>query len=431
MSIGISVIAAALFLLPGVALAAGAGGIDGGATAWLLTSTALVLFMTLPGLALFYGGLVRARNILSVLMQCFTIACVTSVLWYFVGYSLAFGDGGSLNAWHGGLGKAFLAGVGVDSVSGAVPETLFFMFQMTFAIITPALIVGAFVERMKFSAMLWFVAVWSVLVYAPITHWVWGGGWLADMGVRDFAGGIVVHASSGVSALVAALVIGRRTGFPKSMHPPHSPGLCMIGAAMLWVGWFGFNAGSALAADASAAMAMTVTHISAAVAALTWMAIEMVRYGKPTLVGIVTGMVAGLATITPASGFVGPFGALILGLLAGIVCFVATNLIKNRLHIDDSLDVFAIHGVGGIMGSLLVSVLALPALGGLGLADGIGMGQQLSVQLIGLASVIAWSIVVSYIALKALDKMIGLRVDQEEETEGLDLVTHGEKAYDL
>jgi Amt family ammonium transporter len=374
---------------------------------------------------------VRARNVLSVLMQCFTIACLASVLWYAVGYSIAFGDGGGGNAYWGGLGKAFLAGVGVDAVSGDIPETLFFMFQMTFAIITPALIVGAFVERIKFSAMLWFVAIWSVLVYAPITHWVWGGGWLAEMGIRDFAGGIVVHLSCGVSALVCAFLVGRRTGFPKTMMPPHSPGMCMTGAAMLWVGWFGFNAGSAVAADGAAAMAMTVTHISAAVASLTWMAIEIIRYGKPTLVGIVTGMVAGLATITPASGFVGPAGALVLGIAAGIICYWVTSTLKNRLHIDDSLDVFAIHGVGGMIGSLLVSALAAPAFGGLGIDDKLGIGGHLGVQLTGIVSVAVWTVVVTFVALKVLDAVVGLRVTPEEETEGLDLGTHGEKGYDI
>ena len=421
-------VAGVLFLLPATA---GAAEIDSGHTAWLLTSTALVLFMTLPGLALFYGGLVRARNVLSVLMQCFTITCLVSVLWYAVGYSIAFGDGGDGNAYWGGLDKAFLAGVGVDAASGSIPETLFFMFQMTFAIITPALIVGAFVERIKFSAMLWFVAIWSIVVYAPITHWVWGGGFLAEMGVRDFAGGIVVHLSCGVSALVCAFLVGRRTGFPKTMMPPHSPGMCMTGAAMLWVGWFGFNAGSAVAADGAAAMAMTVTHISAAVASLTWMTIEFVRYGKPTLIGIVTGMVAGLATITPASGFVGPTGALILGVTAGIVCYWVTFNLKNRLHVDDSLDVFAIHGVGGLIGSILVSVLAAPAFGGLGIDEALGIGGHLIVQLTGIVGVGVWTLVVSLIVLKVLDAVIGLRVTPEEETEGLDLGSHGERAYDI
>ena len=424
-------IGAGVLVAPGIAQAQESA-IDSGSTAWLLTSTALVLFMTLPGLSLFYGGLVRARSVLSVLMQCFTIACLTSVLWYVVGYSIAFGDGGDLNPWYGGFSKAFLADVSLGSVNGVIPESLHFMFQMTFAIITPALIVGAFVERMKFSAMLWFVAVWSVLVYAPITHWVWAeGGWLQAMGVRDFAGGLVVHLSCGISALVAAVVVGRRGGFPRSLSPPHNPGMCFTGAAMLWVGWFGFNAGSALAADANAAMAMTVTHISAATAALTWMFIEMVRYGKPTLVGIVTGMVAGLATITPASGFVGPLGAFILGLLAGMICYWATAIMKNRFRVDDSLDVFAIHGVGGMLGSLLVAGLALPFFGGLGLAEGIGVGRQLFVQLSGILGVGAWCVVVSFVALKAIDALVGLRVGEEEETEGLDLVTHGEKAYDL
>jgi Amt family ammonium transporter len=417
-----------LGLLPTVAWAQ-APKLSDGDTAWLLTATALVLFMTLPGLALFYAGLVRAKNVLSVLVQCFAIACLASVIWYVAGYSIAFGDGGSLNAWFGGFGKVLLAGVTVDSLSGTIPEPLFFMFQMTFAIITPALIIGAFVERMRFGAMMIFTLLWSLLVYAPVTHWVWGGGWLGEMGARDFAGGIVVHLTCGISALVAAKVIGPRTGFPAT-EPPHSPGMCFVGAAMLWVGWFGFNAGSALAANGSAAMAMTVTHISAAVAALTWMVIELVKYGKPTLIGAVTGMVAGLATITPASGFVGPLGALILGVSAGGICFWFTSFIKQRLKIDDSLDVFAIHGVGGILGSILVSFLALPLFGGLGAAEGLdGMGQ-LMVQLTALGSVAAWSIVITYVSLKIAAIGGGLRVDSDTEREGLDVVVHGEQGYD-
>ncbi len=347
-----------LFILAPSPAFAEEAAVNGANTAWILTSTALVLFMTLPGLALFYAGLVRSENVLSVLMHCFSIACLMSVLWVVCAYSIAFGDGGAANEWYGGFGKVLLAGVGLDAVSGDLPESLFMMFQMTFAIITPALIVGAYVERIKFSAVLLFSGIWLVLVYAPVTHWIWGGGWLADLGVMDFAGGLVVHATAGVTALVLAILLGGRKGFPGVVKPPHSPGITMIGAAMLWVGWFGFNAGSALAADANAAMAMTATHISAATASLTWMAIEWIK----------TGMVAGLATITPASGFVGPAGALAIGFAAGLVCSWTLTFIKQAVKIDDSLDVFAVHGVGGILGILLTAVFAAPKLGGLGLA---------------------------------------------------------------
>ncbi len=427
------VAALVLGLLPDVAWAQTAVALpplSDGDTAWLLTSTALVLFMTLPGLALFYGGLVQARNVLSVLMQCFTIACLTSVLWYAVGYSIAFGDGGSLNPWFGGFDKAFLMGVGVDSQNGTIPELLFFMFQMTFAIITPALIVGAFVERFRFGSMIAFTVLWSLLVYAPVAHWVWGGGWLMTMGARDFAGGIVVHLTCGVSALVAARIIGPRAGFPTALTPPHSPGMCFAGAAMLWVGWFGFNAGSALAANGSAALAMTVTHISAAVAALTWMIIELVRYGKPSLIGIVTGMVAGLATVTPASGFIGPTGALVLGVVSGVVCFRFTSLVKQTFKIDDSLDVFAIHGVGGILGSVLVSFLALEAWGGLGAAKDIDVWGQLQIQLTALGAVAGWTVIATVVIFKVIGLFGSLRVGREAENDGLDVVVHGEKGYD-
>ena len=407
---------------------AAAQAVDTGHTAWLLTATALVLFMTLPGLALFYGGLVRTRNLLSVLMHCFAIACLMSVLWLVIGYSLAFAEGTS---WLGGFSKAFLAGVDRGAVSGAIPESVFFMFQMTFAIITPALIVGAFPERVKFAAVLLFSAVWLLVVYAPVTHWIWGGGWLAEYGVMDFAGGLVVHATAGSSALVFALLLGPRLGFPKELPPPHSAGLTMMGAAMLWVGWFGFNAGSALAADGNAGMAMTVTHISASVASLTWMTIEWLRFGKPSLVGIVTGMVAGLATITPASGYVGPAGAVVIGLVAGIVCFYAVQLVKHRMEIDDSLDVFAVHGVGGITGILLTSFFADPSLGGFGLPEGASMGSQFGVQALGTAAVVIWSVVASFIILKAIDLTVGLRVNEDDETTGLDLAAHGERSYNL
>ncbi len=402
--------------------------IDSGDTAWILTSTALVLFMTLPGLALFYGGLVQSKNILSVLMQCAAIACLVSVLWIVVGYSLAFSGG---NALVGGLSKAFLVGVTRDSVADGtkIPETLFIMFQMTFAIITPALIVGAYVERIKFSAVMLFSGAWLLLVYAPVTHWVWGGGWLAQMGVLDFAGGIVVHVTAGVSAAVVVWQLGERPGFPKRIRPPHAPWMVMVGAAMLWVGWFGFNAGSALAAGADASMAMLVTHLSAAVASLVWLVIEWIRFGKPSLVGLVTGTIAGLATITPASGFVGPAGGIFLGLAGGILCYYAVDLVKNRFKLDDSLDVLAVHGVGGATGTLLAAVFASAALGGVGLGDGVTMGSQLGVQAIGVGATILWSAFASFVILKVTKAVCGLRVSEDETTEGLDFTSHGEKGY--
>ncbi|MCG6871072.1 MAG: ammonium transporter, partial [Gammaproteobacteria bacterium] len=403
-------------LLPSVALA---DEISSGDTAWLITATALVLFMTLPGLALFYGGLVRSKNVLSVLMQCFAITCVVTVLWVIAVYSLAFSEG---TPWIGGLDKAFLAGVGVDTASGSIPESVFLMFQLTFAIITPALIVGGFAERMKFSAMLWFSMLWLVVVYAPVCHWVWGGGWLGEAGLMDFAGGTVVHINAGVAAIVAALVMGRRRGFPRTAMPPHNMTLTVAGAAMLWVGWFGFNGGSALAANGSAGMAILVTHIGAAAGSLAWMLVEWLKHGKPSVLGIVTGMVAGLGTITPASGYVGPLGALVIGFSAGIVCFLATLFLKQRLHIDDSLDVFPVHGVGGILGTLLAGVFASTALGGLGYPDGITMGDQVMVQLTGIAATIGWCAVASFAILKVLDMAIGLRVTEDQEREGLDLV---------
>ena len=405
--------------------------LNSGDTAWILTSTALVLFMTLPGLALFYGGLVRSSSVLSVLMHCFAICCVSSILWLVAGYSLAFGDGGGANAIIGGLDKAFLMGVGPDSLSGTIPETVFFMFQMTFAVITPALIVGAYPERVKFSSVLFFSAVWLMIVYVPVTHWVWGGGWLADMGVMDFAGGIVVHVTAGVSALVFAHCLGARRGFPSTLRPPHNPGLTMAGAAMLWVGWFGFNAGSALTAGGGAGMAMTVTHISAAAASLSWAAMEWAKFGKPSLIGIVTGMVAGLATVTPASGFIGPMGGLILGLVSGVVCQWMTMFIKQNMKIDDSLDVFAVHGVGGIIGTLCVAFLATSTFQGLGLSDGATVGSQIWVQFIGVAAVAAWSALATFIILKVSDALFGLRVPEEEEIEGLDITAHGERSYEL
>jgi Amt family ammonium transporter len=407
------------------------GGLSGGDSAWILTATALVLFMTLPGLALFYGGLVRAQAVLSVLMHCFTICCIASLLWLFGVYSLAFGDGGALNPVIGGLDKAFLAGVGADSLSGTIPETTFFMFQMTFAIITPALIAGAYPERINFPVVLLFSGIWLILVYAPAAHWIWGGGWLADMGIMDFAGGLVVHVTAGVSALVLAVMLGSRRGFSREITPPHSPGMTMTGAAMLWVGWFGFNAGSALAADGAAGMAMTVTHISAAVGALSWAVTEWIKYGKPSLIGTVTGMVAGLASITPASGFVGPMGALVIGLVGGLVCFLATVYIKRVVKIDDSLDVFAVHGVGGALGTILAGVFAATGLGGMGLAEGTTMAGQVLVQILGVAVVAVWSGVVTFVIVKIIGLVVTLRVSEEDEIEGLDIVAHGERAYEL
>ena len=418
-------------LMPGLALAADSPALNGANTAWVLTATALVLFMTIPGLALFYGGLVRGNNVLSILVQCFAITCVISILWLVFAYSLAFGDGGSLNAVLGGAGKFFFAGIGPDTLKGDIPETVFAMFQLTFAFITPALVVGGFAERMRFSAMLWFSVLWFCLVYIPVCHWVWGGGWLGQLGVMDFAGGTVVHINAGVGSLVAALVLKRRTGFPHTPMAPHNMTMTVTGAAMLWVGWFGFNAGSALAANGSAGMAMLVTHMAAAAGALTWMFTEWRHYGKPSALGIVTGMVAGLGTITPASGFVGPVGAVFIGGLAGVVCFWATHIMKRKLHIDDSLDVFPVHGVGGIIGTLLTGVFAAASLGGMGLPQGATITSQVGVQLVGVVVTFAWCGVVSFIILKGLDAVIGLRVTPEEETEGLDLALHGEKGYNL
>ena len=408
-----------------------AEGVDTGDTAWILTSTALVLFMTLPGLALFYGGLVRAKNVLSVLMQCFVIACVVSILWVVYGYSLAFGDGGSMNAWIGGLDNAFLANVTRESLSGTLPESVFVMFQMTFAIITPALIIGGFAERMKFSAMLMFSVIWVSIVYFPVCHWVWGGGWLAEQGLLDFAGGTVVHITAGVAALVCAMVLGNRNGFPGTPMMPHNMTMTVTGAGMLWVGWFGFNGGSAVAANGDAGMAMLVTHVSAACGAMTWATMEWIKYGKPSALGTVTGMVAGLGTITPASGFVGPMGALIIGVSAGIVCFYATAFIKQKLKIDDSLDVFPVHGVGGILGTLLAGIFVAAGLGGAGYAEGMNMGSQLGVQLTGVIATIVFTAVATFGSLKLVDMLIGLRVTDEEETEGLDINQHDERGYIL
>ena len=419
-----TVTALILALLPAVGWSQA---LDSGDTAWMLTSTALVLFMTLPGLSLFYAGLVRNRNVLSVVMQCFTIACMVTVIWVVCGYSLAFSE--SVGGYVGGLSAAWLSGVAIDSLSGTMPETVFIMFQLTFAIITPALFVGGIAERMRFSALLIFVAAWVVLVYFPVAHWVWGGGWLAEMGFRDFAGGAVVHVTAGVAALVAAMVLGNRSGFPSVAMPPHNLPMTVTGACMLWVGWFGFNAGSAVAADGAAGMAMLVTHIGASLGSLTWMACEWVRYGKPSVLGIVTGMVAGLATITPASGFVGPMGALVIGIAGGLGCFLATQFIKRKLKIDDSLDVFPVHAVGGMIGLLLTAVFSAAGLGGLGLD--MGMGAQFGVQVVGIVATFVWCAVVSYGLLKAINAIVPLRVSGDEETEGLDIVLHEERGYNL
>ena len=400
--------------------------VDSGDTAWILSATALVLFMTLPGLALFYAGLVQSKNVVSVLMHHFAVACLMSVLWVVAGYSLAFsGDG----AWVGDLSNLFMGAVTVESVSGTIPESLFGAFQMTFAVITPALIIGAYVERIKFSAVLIFSSLWLLVVYAPVTHWVWGGGIMAGRSVMDFAGGIVVHATAGTAALVAAIVVGKRRSFPSSVQPPHSPILTMIGACMLWVGWFGFNGGSALAAGQNAAMALLVTHISAAVASLVWMIIEWRKFGRPSVVGIATGMVAGLATVTPASGFIGVPGGIILGLAGGYICYVAVDLIRGKLGIDDSLDVFAVHGVGGVLGSLLVAVLATDAFSGMGLAEGITVGGQLLVQAKSILITVIWTAVASFFILKIAAVAGGLRVNDVSELEGLDLSQHGERGY--
>lgn len=420
-----------LLLLP---IQAFADELNGANTSWILTSTALVLFMTIPGLSLFYGGLVRSKNALSVLMQCFSITCLASIIWFAFGYSLAFGNGGSLNSYIGDLSNFFMGNITEESMEGDIPESVFALFQMTFAIITPALIVGAFAERMRFSAMLLFSALWLIVVYAPITHWVWGGGWLGEMGLLDFAGGTVVHITAGVGAIVAALVLGNRKGFPQQAMPPHNLTMTVTGAGMLWVGWFGFNGGSALAANGDAGMAMLVTHISAAAGSLAWMMMEWTKHGKPSVLGIVTGMVAGLGTITPASGFVGPAGALVIGLSAGVICYYATQAIKQRFHIDDSLDVFPVHGVGGMLGTLLAGIFASDQLGvfsGQGYNEGMNMASQVSVQITGIIATFAYTAVITYLLLKLIDNLLVLRVDEEDEIRGLDLVEHDERGYDL
>ena len=405
-------------------------GLNAGDTAWVLGASALVLLMTLPGLAMFYAGLVRSQAVLSVVMHCLATACLASVLWLILGYSLAFGS--DIGGVIGGLDKVLFSGVTTDTMRGSIPEIVFIIFQMMFAVITPALIVGAYVERIKFSTVLITSSAWLILVYAPVCHWVWGGGWLATLGVMDFAGGLVVHATAGISALVIASMLGERRGFPDHVHPPHNPGMTAVGAALLWVGWFGFNGGSQLAADGGAGMAIAVTHISASSAAIVWSIIEWVKFGKPSLVGAVTGVIAGLATITPASGFVGPGGALILGVAAGVICFFATQLVKRVWRIDDSLDVFAVHGVGGIGGSLLVAVLAVTALGGSGLAESMTIAKQLGVQAIGAAAVLAWSGFFTFLIIKAAGALTGgLRVSEDDEQTGLDIAAHAERGYHL
>lgn len=421
---------ASLLLAPGLSMANEA--LSGADTAWILTATALVLFMTIPGLSLFYAGLVRSKNVLSVLMQCFALTCLMSVLWYVAGYSLAFGEG---NQWIGDLSNLFMANVTKESMSGTIPEALFAGFQMTFAVITPALIVGAFAERMKFSAMLLFSSIWLLFVYAPVCHWVWGGGWLSELGVLDFAGGIVVHITAGVAALVAAVMIGNRKNWPQTAMPPHNMTMTVTGAGMLWVGWFGFNAGSALAADENAAMALVATHLSAAMGSLSWMACEWKKFGKPSVLGIVTGMVAGLGTITPASGSVSPAAAIVIGLLAGFICFNAVIIVKQKLKIDDSLDVFPVHGIGGILGTFLVGIFCATDLGvfsGFGFGgDNSDISSQLTAQSIGIISTIIYTAIATWVILKLVDVITGLRVDDEEEYRGLDLALHEEKGYDI
>ncbi|MBT5485258.1 MAG: ammonium transporter [Gammaproteobacteria bacterium] len=406
--------------------------IDGADTAWIMTSTALVLFMTIPGLSLFYAGLVRVRNVLSVLMQCFSITCVASLVWLILGYSLAFSEG---NGFIGGFGNVLFANIAEDTVSGTIPESLFALFQMTFAVITPALIFGGFAERVKFSGVMLFSVLWLVMVYAPVTHWVWAeGGWLFERGLLDFAGGTVVHITAGIASLVCALVIGPRSGFGKTPMPPHNMTMTVTGAGMLWVGWFGFNGGSALASDGNASMAMLVTHISAAAGSLSWILMEKIKYGKASVLGVVTGMVAGLGTITPASGFVGPGGALIIGLTAGMVCFFATGLVKNYFRIDDSLDVFPVHGVGGMLGTFLAGIFASAGLGvlsGQGYAEGVTMSSQLVVQLTGIVATIVYTAVLTWIVLKIVNAITGMRVTEEDESVGLDIVLHDERGYDM
>tara|TARA_E500000331_G_scaffold313456_1_gene322134 strand:+ start:442 stop:1740 length:1299 start_codon:yes stop_codon:yes gene_type:complete len=418
-----------LVVLPGFAFA---DELNAGDTAWMITATVLVLFMTIPGLSLFYAGMVRSKNVLSVLMQCFAITGLMSILWALFVYSLAFDDSGSMNAFVGGFGKAFLSGVTVDAMSGTIPESVFMTFQMTFAIITPALMVGAFAERMKFSAMLIFMTAWVIICYAPVCHWVWGGGWLGDYGILDFAGGTVVHINAGIAGLVAAIVLGKRTGYPTTQMPPHNLGLTIVGASMLWVGWFGFNAGSELAADNVAGMAMAVTQLATAAAALAWMFAEWIKHGKPSVLGIASGAVAGLVAVTPACGSIGPMGAIVLGLVAGIGCFFAATTLKRIGGYDDSLDVFGVHAIGGIIGALGVGILCATQFGGAGFGDGNeSIGAQLGAQSMGVIATIIYTGICSFIILKIVDVIVGLRVDEEQESEGLDLSLHNERGYIL
>ena len=421
-------LAAALLVLALPRLAAAQDELSAGDTSWMLTSSVLVLFMTIPGLSLFYAGLVRAKNVLSVMMQCFAITCMVTVLWTVYAYGLAFGDGGSLNGFIG-FGKLFLSGVEVDTLSGTIPESVFQMFQLTFAVITPALMVGAFAERMKFSAMMVFMALWLTVVYTPVAHWVWGGGFLGEMGVLDFAGGIVVHINAGIAALVLCILLGKRRGYPDTPMAPNSLVLTVVGTSMLWVGWFGFNAGSASAADGVAGMAMAVTHISAAMAGFTWMLIEWFSHGKPSVLGIATGTIAGLAAITPASGYVGPVGALAIGLAAGVLCYWGANSLKRLIGYDDSLDVFGVHGIGGIVGVLLTGVFASSALGGS--VENLNIGNQLRLQAVGIVATLVYSGALTFILVKVVDGMIGIRVTAEEEGTGLDLALHDERGFNL
>ena len=421
-----------LFSLPMLALGQDEPTLSSGDTAWMIAATALVLMMTIPGVALFYGGLVRAKNVLSVLMQCFAITAMVTILWVVYGYSLAFTDGGAMNAYIGSLDKAFLSGVTIDSVAGSIPETVFMTFQMTFAIITPALIVGAFAERMKFSAMLVFMALWLTLVYVPIAHWVWGGGWISELGAMDFAGGTVVHINAGVAALMAALVLGKRKGYPTVAMPPHNLGYTVVGASLLWVGWFGFNAGSELAADGVAGMALAVTQIATAAAALTWMFAEWIRHGKASVLGTATGAVAGLVAITPASGSAGPMGAIAIGFAGALLAFFASTVMKPRLGYDDSLDVWGVHGIAGIVGAILTGVFASTALGGAGyLSEGVTMGHQVWVQLLSVLTTLIYGGVVSLVLLYLVKLIMGVRVSEEQETEGLDIALHEERGYIL
>ena len=420
-----------LSLLPTLALAEDV--LSSGDTAWMLTATALVLLMTIPGLSLFYAGMVRSKNVLSVMMQCFAATSLMSIIWVVYGYSLAFSNGGSVNGFIGGLDNFMLLDIKTSSLVGTIPESVFMTFQMTFFIITPALMVGAFAERIKFSSMLLFISIWGTLVYLPVCHWVWGGGWMHKMAPvpLDFAGGTVVHINAAVAGLVASIMVGKRKGFPRRAMMPHNLTLTLIGAGLLWVGWFGFNAGSQLAADATAGMAMAVTQIASAAAALTWMFIEWIKHGKPSVLGIASGAIGGLVAITPASGFVGPMGAIAIGVSSGIGCYWGATYLKHKFKYDDSLDVFGVHGIGGIIGAILTGVFVSSKLGGAGLAEGVGMMSQVWSQFLTVIITILWSGILSYVILKLIDLKLGLRVDHEHEIEGLDISSHDERGYNL